>query len=162
MTKEITKANILQEIQDKFGLREWEATKFLFNETVMPIYDIDQHVRKWVCIRGRKPIAGNGAVSFFSVPPVERWHVRRLSVFHETGANFDIDQVFFYRGATECQYVFYDTTSPLTSGTVKIFEFPQDIPMEYGELADIRINVSNFVGGGYVALHMLREVETIR
>ena len=46
MTKEITKSFILQQIQDKFRLREFTAENFLFSETVIPIYNVENHLEE--------------------------------------------------------------------------------------------------------------------
>ena len=162
MTKEITKSIILQEIADKFALRDFEPEKFLFGEYVIPTYDIAPHVRNWVNTRHRIEVTGNGSYQILYVPATERYHVRRMSLLHETGANFDIDQVLIAGLSGSVQYLFYDTVAPITSGTVKIFEFIQDIPMQQGSLWEMMFNVSNFVTGGYVATHVLNEEEILR
>jgi len=162
MTKEITKANIIQEIQNKFQLREFTPAQFLFDETVVPTYDMGQHVKAWDMSRGRVAVSANGTLIPYAVPETEQWRIRRLSLINETGGNFDVDQIFTYHPSvpTAITYVFYNTASPIGTGTVKIFEFPQDIPMSPGE--HVMINISNYVGAGYVSVHMLKEVETIR
>ena len=162
MSKEITKSNILVELTDKFGLRDYEREDFLFSEFVLPTYDIGAHTKKWEIARHRKPVGANGVFEFFVVPANEEWRVRRLTLIHETGANFDIDQLYHYnfKVATDINYLFYDTTAPITTGKVKIFEFPADIPMAYQDR--LIANVSNYVAGGYISLHILREVTVIR
>ena len=160
--KRITRANVMGELVDKFALQEYEREDFLFGEFVVPTYDIGNHVKTWVCEEERKAISANGATHFFLIPVTELWHVRRIDVIHETGANFDIDQVFFYGSALKHQYLFYDTTTPIVSGTIKIFDLPQDVPMKTSQLINLYINVVNFVAGGYVSVHMLKEVEIIR
>ena len=88
MTKEITKAFILQEIQDKFGLREFEAAKFLFNETVVPVYNIERHLTSWSVDSQTVSITSATSFYFFSVPQNERWTVRAYMVIYGmTGAH---------------------------------------------------------------------------
>ena len=162
MTKEITKANILQEIQNKFGLRDFEPERFLFGEFVTPVYDIEHHVKTWTTIRYRTQVTGNGAVAILLVPGNKEYNIRRVNVLHETGANFDIDQVFFDGQSNAVQYLFYDTAAPITSGTVKIFALTQDIIMSKNDLKAFYYNVSNFVAGGYVSVHVTLEDVTVR
>ena len=88
MTKEITKAKILQEIQDKFGLREFEAAKFLFDETVVPVYNIEGHLGVWSVDSATKSITSATDFIFFAVPEGERWLLRAyMIIFGATGAH---------------------------------------------------------------------------
>ena len=164
MTKEITKAILLQELKDKFELRDFEAARFLFDETVVPTYDIGEHVKLWESARSRIAIAANGSTHFFRVEMDERWSVRKIDVFNETGGNFDITQVYLYTDVNTNQFLFHDTVAPIANGTVTMFDLPQDIRMERanGGLEFLYLTVANFVAGGYVTVHMLKEVETIR
>ena len=87
MTKEITKANILQEMQDKFKLREFESVKFLFEETVVPVYNIEQHLEKWEVDVKTVSITSASSFEFFEVPANERWKLRSYFVVYlATGA----------------------------------------------------------------------------
>ena len=88
MTKEITKARILQELQDKFGLREYEAENFLFSETVTPTYDIAPHLAKWEIEISLVSITSASSFLFFTVPETERWTLRGyLVLYGMTGAH---------------------------------------------------------------------------
>ena len=162
MTKEITKAIILQQIQEKFGLRELESEIFRFSEMVIPIYDIGMHVKNWDLQRYREEITGNGSLHFITVPDNERWKMRRIIVVAEAGGTYNIAIIYIYHPShsTDNNYIFYNTVAPIAAGTVTIFEFPQDIPVEEGD--NIDINISGFSVGGYTSIHILREVETIR
>ena len=160
--KKITRASIIGELVDKFSLEEKEREEFLFGESVVPTYDIGQHVKKWTVVRDRIVVTGNGMLHLHTVPDNTRWRVRKLDVMNEAGGNFDIDQVFLFKNSVAVQYLFYDTTAPLANATVNIFAFSQDITMEKGELVDVGFNISNYVAGGYVTIHMLREVEILR
>ena len=86
MTKEITKAHILQQIQDKFSLREFEAAKFLFSETVLPIYDMGRHLYEQWQKHVTESVTEMGTVLFYSVPDDEQWTLSRYDVVFMTGA----------------------------------------------------------------------------
>ena len=161
MSKEITKASILQEIQNKFKLRDFEPEKFLFSEMVTPTYDIGDHVKHWESERCREQITANGVTIMCTVPENERWRVRKIDVINEGGANFKINQVFFYGSATKLQYLYFNNAG-IASGAVEFFPLEQDIFMEHDEMNTLQLNVIDFVAGGYVAVHVLKEVETIR
>ena len=88
MTKEITKAIILQEIQDKLKLREFEPANFLFDETVVPVYNIESHLAAWVVETQTVSITSADAFLFFTVPQTERWTLRAyMLIFGMTGAH---------------------------------------------------------------------------
>ena len=87
MTKEITKAYILQQIQDKFKLRELEPEVFRFSEQVIPTYDVSQHLGNWVVLNATVSITSAASFVFFDVPETERWLLRSyLVIFGGTGA----------------------------------------------------------------------------
>ena len=87
MTKEITKSIILQEIQDKLKLREFEPDNFLFSETVIPTYNIEQHLLHWEVLVETVSITSATNFLFFTVPDNERWTLRAYSLYYGmTGA----------------------------------------------------------------------------
>jgi len=87
MTKEITKAIILQEIQDKLKLREFTPAQFLFEESVVPTYDINQHLGHWEVLAKTVSITSTTNFTFFAVPSTERWTLRAYQVLYGmTGA----------------------------------------------------------------------------
>ena len=87
MTKEITKAFILQQLQDKFKLREFEPGKFLFSETVLPVYNVEPHLSTWEVLETTVSITSAAAFNFFIVPDNERWTLRAYQLlFGMTGA----------------------------------------------------------------------------
>ena len=87
MTKEITKAEILQQIQDKFKLREFEVAPFLFDETVIPVYNIEQHLTRFEVRHTTVSITSADAFLFFVVPLDEQWTLRAYQVIYGmTGA----------------------------------------------------------------------------
>ena len=88
MTKEITKAYILQQIEDKFKLREFEPSPFVFSETVVPVYNIEQHLMSWHVYEKAVNITSAAAFVFFNVPDNERWLMRAyMVIFGATGAH---------------------------------------------------------------------------
>ena len=86
MTKEITKARILQELQDKFALREFESAPFLFEETVVPVYNIEQHLEEWATRFVTVSVTATGPAVIYRVPAGERWTLRRYDAVFMTGA----------------------------------------------------------------------------
>ena len=87
MTKEITKAFIIQQIEDKFKLRDFEPEKFLFSETVIPVYNIEPHLSAWEVKASTVNITSAEAYTFFTVPDTERWTLRSYQLlFQATGA----------------------------------------------------------------------------
>ena len=87
MTKEITKAFILQEIQDKFKLRELTPEKFVFSEMVIPTYDVGPHLTTWEIKKKTVSITAADAFTFFTVPENEQWLLRSYQVIYlATGA----------------------------------------------------------------------------
>ena len=87
MTKEITKAIILQELQDKFRLREFEPSKFLFSEIVVPTYDLSDHLSHWELMSQTVSITSATYFTFFTVPEDEQWTLRAYQVVYGmTGA----------------------------------------------------------------------------
>ena len=88
MTKEITKAFILQQMEDKFKLRELIPEKFRFSEEVIPIYNIEQHLATWENTSKTLSITSATAFTFFEVPSTERWLLRSYTIiFGATGAH---------------------------------------------------------------------------
>ena len=88
MSKEITKAIILQEIQDKMKLRDFVPAKFLFEETVIPVYNIETHFQFHTASFEEKSVtAGSTYYNFFTVPDDQKWTLNAYNiVFMATGA----------------------------------------------------------------------------
>ena len=82
MTKEITKAFILQQIQDKFKLREDIPERFLFGETVIPTYNVEQHLLSWEVKRVAISITSADSFVAFTVPDNERWTLRAYTIIY--------------------------------------------------------------------------------
>ena len=109
MTKEITKAFILQEIQDKFQLREWIPGKFTFSEEVIPVYNIEPHLLKWVVQARTLSITSATNFDFFEVPPAERWLLRAyMVIFGATGAHKGSGLYVSNRPASPANFIYLD------------------------------------------------------
>ena len=96
MTKEITKSIILQELQDRFKLREWEPSKFLFSEMVLPTYDISKHTEHPTMDYEELTVTATGAYKFFTVPYDETWHLNSYNVVFMGAGAFKVSGVYFY------------------------------------------------------------------
>ena len=87
MTKEITKAYILQEIQDKFKLRDFEPETFRFDEKVVPTYEIGKHLLSMETSISTASVSSAAAFPLYVVPQTERWFLHRYTaVFTGAGA----------------------------------------------------------------------------
>ena len=106
MTKEITKAIILQELQDKFKLRDFDPAKFLFDETVVPVYDIGYHVKEHKSEYSEVSITSASAFLFFTVPDNERWSLSRYDVVFMGVGGYTVTGVYLWRKTNE--YVYLD------------------------------------------------------
>ena len=98
MSKEITKSFILQEITDKFKLREWEPERFTFSEQVVPVYNIEQHLKTWEVVSNTLSMTSAAAFTFFTVPQNERWVLRGYQIIYgATGAHKGTGLFLSYR-----------------------------------------------------------------
>jgi hypothetical protein len=87
MTKEITKAYIVQQIEDKLKLRDLEPERFTFSERVIPVYNIEPHLSTWKVKYTTVNITSATSFKFFTVPQNERWTLRAYHVVYlMTGA----------------------------------------------------------------------------
>ncbi|MCK4529248.1 hypothetical protein KAW18_17935 [candidate division WOR-3 bacterium] len=109
MTKEITKARILQEIEDKFKLREWIPDKFTFSEEVIPVYNIEPHLQKWEVEDTTVSITSASGFTFFTVPQTERWLLRGYNVIYGmTGAIKGSGLFIDHRPTDNTHYIYLD------------------------------------------------------
>jgi hypothetical protein len=159
MTKEITKSIILQEIQDKLKLRDWEASRFLFSESVTPIYDIDQHLKRYVNRFIDVSVTTTGALQFYNVPDDEKWTLHRYDVVFMGAGAYTVAGVytvrdiynlanFCYLDLTAAQNVSYHVTLPQ--------------PVVLMPLSRIYINIDGFTSTQDLRLYIDYSVEEIR
>ena len=109
MSKEITKAFILQQLEDKFKLRDFEHEKFIFSETVIPTYNIEQHLLKWEIKRETVPATSVAAFLFFTVPDDEQWTMRAYAVIFLGVATVKITGVYVGRPSS-AENIYLDMT----------------------------------------------------
>lgn len=157
MTKEITKAFILQQLQDKMGLREFASSPFLFDETVVPVYNIEQHLMEWWQEYVTVSITAMGGVPFFIVPEDEKWTLRRYDVVFMTG-NFTIAGVYIERknrtpgGA----YVYLDLKAAQNTS----YHIETDVVLTRGD--KVYVNVDGYTTTGNLRLYADYLMEKIR
>ena len=110
MTKEITKAHIIQEIQDKLGLRELTPEKFAFSEQVIPVYNIEQHLVKYAVRHATMSITSAASFQFFVIPATERWTLRAYQIIYGmTGAHKGTGLFLKFRPGIN-DYIYLDMT----------------------------------------------------
>ena len=97
MTKEITKAIILQQIQDKFGMREFAPAAFLFDETVVPVYNVERHLEEMWTKYITRSITSTGGELFLTVPGTERWHLKRYDVVFMGAGGYTVAGLYVER-----------------------------------------------------------------
>ena len=159
MTKEITKAFILQQIQDKFKLRELEPEVFRFSEEVVPVYDIGQHLKIWESYREVVSITGSGAVDILTVPATERWLLRAYTVVFVSGA-YTIAGVYILRNTKrdENDFSYLDLTAGQSSSYLRTLPVP--VVLEPGD--ELKFNIDGYTSSGSVVFHYDFMKEEIR
>ena len=158
MTKEITRANILQEIQDKFKLREWEAERFLFSETVIPMYDIEPHLLSWEVTATNKTVSGTGGVLYHTIPDNEKWALNGYDVIFVSGS-YTVAGVYITRKKTGVSNFHYlDLAAAQSISYTKNLNFP--IALAPGD--KIYINIDGYTSTGSLQLRTDIAKETLR
>ena len=98
MTKEITKSILLQQIEDQLKLREWEAARFLFSETVIPVFDLREQIQEPAVNYQEMAIsAAPVGILFFTVPVDERWYLNRYNVVFMAAGAYTVTGVYVHR-----------------------------------------------------------------
>jgi len=106
MTKEITKAIILQQIQDKLKLRELEPGRFTFSEEVIPTYNIEPHIQEQISeIQTVSVTSGPTAYEFFEVPDDERWVLNRYNIVFMAAGAYKVTGMYILRGSGNAIYL---------------------------------------------------------
>ena len=159
MTKEITKAFILQQLEDKLGLRELEPEKFCFSEEVVPIYNIEPHLGHWTLKKATVSVTGTGLVFFFKVPANERWTLRAYQTIFMTGAfttaGVYIDTRF---GGSSADFMYLDLAA--AQNVSYLVNLPVPVVLESG--ARIFHNIDGYTTTGDLMLTADLLVEEIR
>jgi len=156
MTKEITKAIILQDIQNKFALREFDPAPFLFDETVVPVYDITRHLTKLDNRNNTVSVTSATSFEFFQVPDNERWSLHRYLVIFMTGT-YTVAGLLIGR-PTSSDYMYLDLTAAQSVSYLN--DLPKDAILDPGDR--LYINVDGYTATGDLRLIIELTVETIR
>ena len=107
MTKEITKAYILQQLEDRFKLREYQKEDFLFSETVIPVYNIESHLFKWAVAFVEAAITTTGGKHFFIVPDTERWVLNGYNVIFMGAGAYTVAGIYITRADSGTDLFYY-------------------------------------------------------
>ena len=157
MTKEITKAHILQEIQDKFQLRELMPEKFAFSEMVIPTYDVGQHLTKPQIKHATMSItSGPTAYYAVTVPGDEKWHLHGYNVIFMTGS-YKVAGLMVYRSLV-ADYFYIDLTKNQIVSYAVIL--PKDVILVAGN--KLYLYVDDYTTTGNLELRIDVTVEEIR
>ena len=157
MTKEITRAVILQEMQDKLKLREFEHANFLFAETVLPVYDIEQHLEEWWNLYTTMSISGMGGVTFFTIPKDERWQVKRYDVVFITGV-YTVSGVYISR--INCSPAGAIAYLDLKAAQSVSYHTETDVVLGPGD--SLKINIDGYTSPGDLRMYIDYSVEKLR
>ena len=138
MTKEITKASILQQIQDKLKLREFEPANFLFDETVIPVYDISNHLGKAIVGYGEEAITTIGGVTFYTVPDNERWFLTGYNVIFMGAGAYTVAGAYITRLTYPLNFMYLDLTAAQTVSYA--VNLPKALMLQPGDTLNINID----------------------
>ena len=153
MTKEITKAYILQEMQDKLKMRELEPEIFSFSERVLPIYNIEPHLATREIIQKDLSITSTGGITFFTVPQNERWRLKAYSLVFLGASTFTICGGFIQRGPSAANYIYMDLKAE-QSASYLVVNSPH-VVIDPGDL--IKVNIDGYTST--TSLRMMVDVE---
>jgi len=156
MTKEITKAILLQQLQDRFKLRDYETEKFLFSETVIPIYDIGKLIPHYINGYTSVNITSASAFKFHTVPMNERWQLERYDVVPMGAGAFTIAGVYLQRALSD--FIYLD----LEAGQTAAYHvnLPVTVTMEPGDA--LWVNIDGYTSTQALRLYIDYAVEEIR
>jgi len=157
MTKEITKAIILQEIQDKFSLREFDPAPFLFDEKVTPTYNIEQHLGEWVTSYAQKTITSAPASHIvFAVPEDERWTFNVYNVIFMAAGAYKVTGVFIHRLSGADVYL------DMKAGQTVSYAVALPQPIVLNPLESIQIYIDDYTSTANIRVYLNFLRETIR
>ena len=159
MSKEITKAFILQQIQDKFGLRELSPEIFRFSEEVMPVYNIENHVQTWISEFAEVSITATGGIEFFEVPQTERWYLRGYNVlFMGVADQIKVSGVYLTRVKTPTSSLYLDLVK--AQAISYAYNLPTSVTLNAGD--KLKILVDTYVSTQDLRLYIDYMKEEIR
>ena len=159
MSKEITKAHIIQEIEDKFKMRDFESAPFLFDETVIPTYEISPHLETRTIKSKTLSITSATFFEFFIVPADERWIFANYNLtFYNIGA-YKVTGLFVTRTSSGAgAYIYLDQTAGQTGSYAVHLNTP--VTVDPGDklsvLIDTYVSTANLRLGVDVQLAKIR------
>ena len=157
MTKEITKAYIMQQMQDKFKLRELTPEIFSFLETVMPVYNIEQHLLRRVCRFVEASITATAGILFFLVPDNERWTFDKYDVVFMGAGGYTVAGAYIKRtGYTDSVYL------DLTAGQSVSYHVGLPVAQVLDPGDSLRVTVDTYTSPQNLRLYLDYTVEEIR
>ena len=157
MTKEITKAFILQEIEDKFKLRELVPDRFRFSEEVVPVYNVEPHLTKPEVQHTTTSVtSGPTAYWFFTVPQTEKWVLHRYNIIFKTGV-YTVAGLMIYRPDV-AKYMYVDLAAGQSVSYTH--DFVKDVVLDARD--SIYLYVDGYTSTGDLELRIDVTVEEIR
>ena len=159
MTKEITKAFILQEMQDKFKLRDLVPEIFRFSEEVVPVYNIEQHIEHWKARYVTVSITGAGAIAVYSAPSSERVTLWRYDVIFMAVGAYTVSGIYTRRAADPAINFCYLDLGSAKSASYHI-ELSQPVVLEPGD--SLYVNVDGFTSPADLRLYFDYKREELR
>ena len=157
MTKEITKTIILQELQDKLRLREFTPAKFLFDETVVPVYDIEHHLRNCSAKHIVTSVTSATGKVLTTVPDNERWFINGYTTIFYNGS-YTVAGVYVVRKNTPTIFVYLDLEA--AQSVAYTVNLPKVLRMDPGDA--LYVNIDGFTTSGQFHVELDYEVEEIR
>ena len=157
MTKEITKAYILQAIQDKFKLRELVPSTFTFSEEVVPVYNVEPHLTRWEIKQKTVNINAAAAFTFFTVPQDEQWLLRSYQVIYGMTGAIKGTGLYVYRYLSS-YYIYID----LKKGQEVSYLFTPPNPIVIQSLSTLSYAIDTYVSSQNLTISIDVQVEVLR
>ena len=158
MTKEITKAFILQEIQDKFKLRDAIPEMFSFSEMVIPTYSIEPHLRRMVAYSKIISVTGTGGLLIRAIPGSERWIINGYTVTFMAAGAYKVAGVYITRRGYSATFVYLDLKKNQTESYT--IDLPKRVTLDPGDA--ISVNIDDYTSTADIMINIDYEIEEIR
>ena len=161
MTKEITKAYILQQMQDKFGLRDLEPETFRFSEMVVPTYDIEKHIESATArFQTVSVTAGPAGYLFFTVSPTLRWTIQGYNIIFMAAGAYTVTGLYIVRALEKFadSFIYLDMT--LGQSASYAVNLPKPLTLESGD--KIYVYVDSYTSTANLRVYLDYVEETLR
>ena len=140
MSKEITNAWILQQLEDEFKLREWIPERFLFSETVVPTFDIHENIQDAVCDLSSMSITSATGFLFFIVPQNERWYLNGYNVIFMAAGAYKVTGVYIKRIKELYPDTFIYLDMTLGQTVSYAVDLPKSVRLDPGDTLNILVD----------------------